>query len=161
MQSLAIKITEQDDLGILPDLCRCNRVVFTNGIFDILHVGHVRYLEAARNLGDLLFVAVNDDQSTRELKGPNRPVNTLLDRMTVLAGLASVSFVFPMRSPSNVCMLRTLRPSVWVKGGDYTMDRLNPAERLTAENLGIEIKLLPFTNGYSTTSTLAKITAAH
>lgn len=136
------------------------RVVFTNGIFDILHAGHVVYLEAARNLGDLLIVAVNDDESTRKLKGPGRPINTLHDRMTVLAALSAVSYVLPLTDTTNVGLLRCLAPAVWVKGGDYSLDTLNIDERTTANNIGTQIQLIPFNNGYSTTNTLRKIAAA-
>ena len=138
-----------------------NRVVFTNGIFDILHAGHVRYLEAARNLGDMLIVAVNDDASTRKLKGEGRPINPLEARMTVLAALSSVSCVMPLRDTTNVVLLNFIKPTIWAKGGDYTLENLNLTERAIADNLGIQIQLLPLSNGYSTTNTLRKIAAAH
>ena len=157
MQNLTSKIIEPETLS---DLSRINRVVFTNGIFDILHAGHVRYLETARNLGDMLIVAVNDDASAHKLKGPSRPVNTLSDRMTVLAALTSVSCVMPLRDTINVVLLSFLKPTIWVKGGDYTLETLNISERALADSLGIQIQLIPFSNGYSTTSTLRKIAAA-
>lgn len=157
MQNLTSKITDPETLC---DLSRINRVVFTNGIFDILHAGHVRYLEAARNLGDMLIVAVNDDESTRKLKGEGRPINPLADRMTVLAALSSVSCVVPLRDTLNVVLLNFIKPTVWVKGGDYTLETLNLTERALADNLGVQIQILPLSNGYSTTSTLRKITAA-
>lgn len=135
-------------------------MVFTNGIFDILHSGHVRYLEAARSLGDYLVVAVNSDETTRALKGPTRPINVLHDRMTVLAALESVAYVVPMHDTTNVALLSLLKPHVWAKGGDYTLETLNLGERAIAETLGVQIQLLPLNNGYSTTSTLRKITAA-
>lgn len=157
MQNLTSKITDPETLS---DLSRINRVVFTNGIFDILHAGHVRYLEAARNLGDMLIVAVNDDASTRKLKGEGRPINALADRMTVLAALSSVSCVIPLRDTTNVVLLNFIKPTIWVKGGDYTLSTLNLAERALADSLGIQIQILPLSNGYSTTSTIGKITAS-
>ena len=159
MQNLASKIISSPVCN-LRLLKTDKKLVFTNGIFDILHAGHVAYLEAARNLGDLLIVAVNDDESAHGLKGPGRPINPLADRMTVLAALESVSIVLPLCAPTNEVMLYAIRPDIWAKGGDYTLATLNLSERAIADNLGIQIQILPLSNGYSTTSTLRKIAAA-
>src|SRR6476469_6665725 len=104
------------------------RLVLTNGCFDLLHVGHVRYLEEARGLGDFLIVAVNGDESVRALKGAGRPLNSEEDRAEILAALECVDFVtiFPERRATAV--IEALRPAIYVKGGDYTLDSLNPEE---------------------------------
>lgn len=132
------------------------RIVFTNGCFDILHAGHVRYLAAARNQGDLLVVGVNDDASVTALKGPKRPVNALEDRMEVLAALGCVDVVAPMRSERNCALMLRVKPHIWVKGGDYTIETLCQQERDTAAQLGTRVLILPMHAGYSTTRTLSK-----
>ena len=101
------------------------KLVVTNGCFDLLHLGHVTYLETARGQGDVLLVGVNGDDSVRKLKGPGRPVNTEGDRAAVLAGLESVTAVFVFREPEATEFLRMAEPDVYVKGGDYTLDTLN------------------------------------
>lgn len=130
------------------------KVVFTNGCFDLLHVGHVRYLEEAKRFGDILVVGVNDDDSVKVLKGPTRPINLLADRMEVLASLEYVDFVVPMHATTNCELLKDIGPGVWVKGGDYTLETLNSEEKKIAEELGIQIVLLNLTEGYSTTKML-------
>ena len=132
------------------------KLVFTNGCFDLLHVGHVRYLQAARALGDALAVAVNGDESVRALKGPTRPVNGELDRAEVLAALACVDYVtiFPDVRVTNV--IRTVRPHFYAKGGDYTPESLNPEERAALDEAGVEICILPLVPGRSTTGILAR-----
>lgn len=149
------------DPSDLSSLSRINRLVFTNGVFDLLHTGHVRFLEETTQYGDILVVGVNDDASTAKLKGPNRPVNPLADRMQVIAALECVMYVVPMTSTTNLKLLQLLTPTIWCKGGDYTLETLNPEERKLAEKLGIQIKILPFKHGYSTTRTLGKVAAAH
>jgi D-beta-D-heptose 7-phosphate kinase/D-beta-D-heptose 1-phosphate adenosyltransferase len=134
-------------------------LVFTNGCFDILHAGHVEYLEAAASLGTSLCVAVNSDESVRVLKGPERPVNPLQDRMRVLAALACVDYVFPFEASNVAGLLRRIKPRCWVKGGDYTLETLNKAEVEAARESDTIIKLLPLKPGYSTTQTLAKISS--
>lgn len=133
------------------------RLVLTNGCFDILHTGHVRYLESARKLGDALAVAVNGDESVRRLKGPTRPVNSETDRAEVLAALRCVDHVviFPEDRVTNV--IRTVRPQVYAKGGDYTIATLNPEERAALEECGAEIHILPLVPGRSTTAILKKV----
>lgn len=133
------------------------RLVVTNGCFDILHPGHVTYLEAAHNYGDALLVGVNGDDSARQLKGPGRPVNTEADRAVVLAALASVDGVciFPEKTAAN--FLAAARPDIYVKGGDYTLDTLNQEERRTVEHAGGKIVIIPLVPGKSTTALLEKI----
>ena len=132
------------------------RLVFTNGCFDLLHVGHVRYLQAARALGDALLVAVNGDASVRALKGPTRPVNGEADRAEVLAALECVDFVTIFHSERVTDLVRAIRPHIYAKGGDYTVDSLDPGERGALIEVGAEIRILPLVPGKSTTSTLAK-----
>jgi rfaE bifunctional protein nucleotidyltransferase chain/domain len=127
------------------------RLVFTNGCFDLLHVGHVRYLQAARKLGDALLVAVNGDASVRTLKGEGRPINSEADRAEVLAALECVGYVTVFRDVRVSSILETVRPHVYVKGGDYTLDSLDPGERAVLEKIGAEIDILPLVPGRSTT----------
>jgi rfaE bifunctional protein nucleotidyltransferase chain/domain len=138
---------------------RGQRLVFTNGCFDLLHVGHVRYLQAARALGEALVVAVNGDDSVRQLKGPSRPVNTEVDRAEVLAGLACVDFVVIFQSLRVDELIRTVKPHVYAKGGDYTIESLDAGERNALESIGAQIKILPLVPGKSTTDTLKKCAA--
>lgn len=130
-------------------------LVFTNGVFDVLHRGHVIYLAAARSLGNGLIVGVNSDASVRMLgKGPDRPINAEADRATVIAALESVSAVtiFAERTPME--LLKLVRPEIYVKGGDYTLDRLPEAE--LAQSWGGRTVIIPFVEGYSTTELLAR-----
>ena len=133
------------------------RVVATNGCFDILHVGHVRYLTAARKLGDDLVVGLNGDDSVRQLKGEGRPVNREQDRAEVLAALESVDYVtiFPENRATN--FLRAAAPAVYAKGGDYTADTLDPGERAVLDEFGSRIEIIPFEKGYSTSELLTRI----
>lgn len=126
------------------------RLVFTNGVFDLLHRGHVDVLIAARALGDALMVGVNDDASVRRLKGPSRPVRSAADRAYVLAALEAVDAVviFPEDTPLE--LIRTVRPDVLVKGGDYTPDTV--VGRDEVESWGGEVTVIPLTPGHSTTS---------
>ena len=133
------------------------KVVVTNGCFDLLHLGHVCYLEQARSQGDLLLVGVNGDASVRELKGPDRPVNTESDRAAVIAALESVAAVCIFAEKTATRFLSRAAPDIYVKGGDYTMETLNQDERRTVEAAGGKIVILPLVPGKSTTSLLAKI----
>jgi D-glycero-beta-D-manno-heptose 1-phosphate adenylyltransferase len=134
-------------------------MVFTNGCFDILHVGHVCYLEAARKLGSYLVIGVNSDQSVRKLKGPNRPINDEQSRARVLAGLESVDYVVIFRTKRVTPVVRDLKPDIYVKGGDYTIDKLDSEERHEIESYGGAIRILPLWKGYSTTKTISKLKA--
>ena len=133
------------------------KLVVTNGCFDILHLGHVTYLENARKCGDALLLGVNGDAGVRELKGPSRPVNCEADRAFVLAALESVSAccIFPERTATN--FLAAAQPDIYVKGGDYTLETLNQDERRAVESCGGKIVLVPFVPGKSTTALLEKI----
>ena len=132
------------------------RLVLTNGCFDILHTGHVRYLEEARRCGDALIVAVNSDSSVQELKGPTRPVNGELDRAEVLSALRCVDHVTIFTGKRVTDVIRTLRPSVYAKGGDYTPETLDPGEKGALDEVGTEIRILQLVPGRSTTSILER-----
>lgn len=136
---------------------RGRRLVVTNGCFDILHLGHVTYLETARNLGDLLLVGLSGDNSVQQLKGPNRPVNNETDRALVLAALESVGGVCIFAEKTASRFLSLAQPDIYVKGGDYTLETLNQEERRIVEQGGGKIFLLPFVPGKSTTALLEKI----
>ncbi len=133
------------------------RLVVTNGCFDLLHPGHVVYLETARNLGDALLLGLNGDDSVRQLKGEGRPVNSEQDRATVLAGLQSIDGVCIFAEKTATRFLARAEPDIYVKGGDYTLDTLNPEERQTVERAGGRIAFIPFVPGKSTTGLLKKI----
>jgi rfaE bifunctional protein nucleotidyltransferase chain/domain len=131
-------------------------LVFTNGVFDILHSGHVLYLAAARELGAALLVGLNSDASARQLgKGPNRPLNCATDRQLILAALESVSFVTSFDEPTPCELLRECRPEVYVKGGDYDMEALE--ETRLVRSWGGRALALPFIDGYSTSAFVARI----
>ena len=133
------------------------RLVVTNGCFDLLHLGHVRYLETARALGDALAVGVNGDASVRALKGEGRPLNSEAARAEVLAALRAVDFaaVFPEVRATN--FLEQVAPAVYVKGGDYTPETLDAEERAALQRIGAEIRIIPFEAGYSTTGLIERV----
>lgn len=135
------------------------RLVFTNGCFDLLHAGHVRYLRQARALGDALAVGLNSDRSVRELKGEGRPVNTQADRAEVLAALGAVDYVVIFDGKRATGVLRAVRPHVYAKGGDYTTESLDAEERAALLEAKSEINILPLVPGRSTTATLGKLRA--
>ncbi len=136
------------------------RVVLTNGVFDLLHTGHLYYLQQARALGDALFIALNADASVRAIKGPARPVQSEEQRAYALAALACVDAVVIFREPRLTAEIRALAPDLYCKAGDYTLEKLNPDERAALESVGAEIKFVPFLPGFSTTNLIAKIRAA-
>jgi len=125
------------------------RVVFTNGVFDLLHVGHLRYLQEARELGDMLVVGLNSDASTRTIKGDKRPLVQESERAELLLGLRCVDLVVPFDEPTAERLVDALRPDVYVKGGDYSVDQL-PEARIV-ERYGGEVKVLLQVEGRSTT----------
>jgi len=133
------------------------KLVVTNGCFDLLHLGHVTYLETARNHGDALLVGVNGDAAVQQLKGAGRPVNVEGDRAAVLAALASVDGVCVFAERTATRFLAAARPDIYVKGGDYTLDTLNQEERRTVEQGGGTIVIIPFVPDKSTTALLKKI----
>jgi rfaE bifunctional protein nucleotidyltransferase chain/domain len=133
------------------------KLVFTNGCFDLLHAGHVRYLQAARKLGDALLVAINGDESVRALKGEGRPLNRAEDRAEVIAALESVDHVVIFPEVRATQLLERVRPAIYVKGGDYTPASLHSDERAALERIGTEIRILPFEAGHSTSGLLEKM----
>ena len=152
------KLKSAHDLGIIREKLAAEgkRLVFTNGCFDILHAGHVRYLQQARKLGDALAVGLNGDESVRLLKGPGRPINPEGDRAEVLSALECVDYVtiFPEARVTGV--VRTVRPHVYAKGGDYTVESLNAEELAALREANSEIKILPLVPGRSTTAILER-----
>lgn len=133
------------------------KLVATNGCFDILHAGHVQYLENAKKEGDILLVGLDSDESVRSIKGPSRPVNRQEDRATVLAGLESVDAVCIFEGIGAMGFLQKVLPDVYVKGGDYTLETIVQSERKFMESNGIKIVLSPGVPGLSTTATLLKL----
>ncbi|MBM3837346.1 MAG: adenylyltransferase/cytidyltransferase family protein [Verrucomicrobia bacterium] len=133
------------------------KLVVTNGCFDLLHVGHVTYLETARHHGDLLLVGLNSDAAVRALKGPERPVNAEQDRAAVLAALAAVDAVCIFHEVRATEFLTLAAPDVYAKGGDYALETLNPDERTVVENGGGRIVIIPLVPGKSTTALLEKV----
>lgn len=134
------------------------RIVFTNGVFDILHAGHVTYLEKAREFGDVLVLGLNSDDSVRRLKGPERPVNTEFDRATVIAGLRSVDHVIIFGDDTPLHIIELLLPDVLVKGGDYTRDTIVGAD--VVEQHGGRVETIPLLEGRSTTSIITRVRTA-
>jgi rfaE bifunctional protein nucleotidyltransferase chain/domain len=132
-------------------------IVATNGCFDLLHVGHVRYLKAARALGDALVVGVNGDQSVRELKGSGRPLNNETDRAEVVASLDSVDLVAIFPELRATRFIELAKPDVYVKGGDYDSESLDPEERTVLKKIGSKIDIVPFEKGYATSSLIEKL----
>ena len=130
--------------------------MFTNGVFDVLHRGHVTYLQQARALGAALVVAVNSDASARQLgKGPDRPLNNEMDRALVIAALQAVDHVVLFDEPTPCEMIERIRPDVYVKGGDYDVDRLRETELV--RSWGGRAVAIPFVDGYSTTRLVERI----
>ena len=131
-------------------------IVFTNGVFDLLHPGHVRYLRAARRLGDVLVVGINSDRSARALdKGPNRPLNRAADRAELLAALEMVDYVTVFDADTPYDLIKAVQPDVLVKGGDWTVDAIVGADVVLAR--GGKVKSLKFAKGYSTTRLAERI----
>ena len=134
------------------------RVVFTNGCFDLLHPGHVRYLEDAKALGDVLIVGLNEDDSISRLKGESRPINTLKDRAHMLMGLRAVDMVVSFGEDTPLSLIQTLLPDVLVKGGDYQPDDIVGAKEVRAH--GGKVVVVPFLEGYSSTRLIQRIQQA-
>jgi D-glycero-beta-D-manno-heptose 1-phosphate adenylyltransferase len=153
------KIVELDDLSDRCEKLRSagKKIVATNGCFDLLHVGHVRYLQAARALGDLLVVGLNGDRSVHELKGAGRPITTQSDRAEILAALECVDLVTIFPEIRAMKFLAAVRPAVYVKGGDYSSETLDDEERAVLKEIGAEIRLIPFEAGYSTSGLIEQI----
>ncbi len=153
------KIVPLDQLPARLDEIRAGgkKIVATNGCFDLLHVGHVRYLQAARVMGRALVVGINGDESTRKLKGDGRPINGERDRAEVIAALECVDVVTIFPDVRAVRFLEAAAPDVYVKGGDYSVDTLDKSERAILEKTGSEIRIIPFEKGYSTSGLLEKL----
>lgn len=150
LDALAQKANELRASGI--------KLVATNGCFDLLHVGHVRYLQAARRRGDALVVGLNGDASVRALKGESRPLNREADRAEVLAALECVDFVTIFHDVRATEFLKRAQPAVYVKGGDYKPESLDPEERGTLEAMQTAIEIIPFEAGYSTSGLIERMT---
>ena len=133
------------------------KLVVTNGCFDLLHLGHVTYLESARNQGAALLLGLNGDDSVRQLKGDTRPLNPEADRAAVVAALQSVDGVCVFAEKTATRFLMAAQPDVYVKGGDYTLETVNQDERRVVEGSGGRIVIIPFVPGKSTTALLEKI----
>jgi len=131
------------------------QVVFTNGCFDILHVGHMTYLEEAKEFGDYLFVGVNSDESVKRLKGPTRPINTEIDRAELLAGLKAVDYTVIFTEDTPVELIGELKPSIHVKGGDYKKEDL--PETKVVESYGGRVEIVSLVEGKSTSNVVKKI----
>jgi rfaE bifunctional protein nucleotidyltransferase chain/domain len=153
------KIVELEELSDRCEKLRSagKKIVATNGCFDLLHVGHVRYLQAARALGDLLVVGLNGDDSTHELKGAGRPITTQGDRAEILAALACVDLVTIFPEIRATKFLAAVRPAVYVKGGDYTPRTLDEEELTILNEVEAAIRLIPFETGYSTSGLIERI----
>lgn len=131
------------------------KVVFTNGCFDILHAGHVRYLNKARSFGDCLVLGLNTDSSVSRIKGPSRPINSQMDRAEVVGALKSVDYVVFFDEPTAEALIRQVRPDVYVKGGDYTLDTLPEGQIVLG--YGGKVELVQLVEGRSTTNVIARI----
>ena len=141
--------------ALFVDSCKDKRIVFTNGCFDILHRGHIHYLNQAKSLGDILIIGINSDQSVKELKGDNRPVNSQDDRKFFLENLKAVDFVEIFDAPTPYELIKCIVPNVLVKGGDWPVSEIVGSD-IVLENGG-EVKSLEFIEGHSTTSLIKKI----
>jgi rfaE bifunctional protein nucleotidyltransferase chain/domain len=133
------------------------KLVATNGCFDLLHVGHVRYLQAARALGDFLAVGLNGDRSVRDLKGSRRPITAESDRAELLAALQCVDLVTVFPQIRATEFIVAIKPAIYVKGGDYRAETLDEEERAVLKEIGAEIRLIPFEAGYSTSRLIEQI----
>ncbi|MBQ3450720.1 MAG: D-glycero-beta-D-manno-heptose 1-phosphate adenylyltransferase [Selenomonadaceae bacterium] len=151
-------IDRKDAAQVCEDLRRQGKkIVFTNGCFDIIHAGHVRYLTAAKNFGDVLIVGLNTDESVRKLKGASRPINTQDDRAEVLLGLKAVDHVIFFGEQTAENLIAEVKPAVYVKGGDYTLETLPEAK--IVQSYGGCVEFINLVAGKSTTNVIEKILA--
>jgi D-glycero-beta-D-manno-heptose 1-phosphate adenylyltransferase len=153
------KVVPLEELALRANKLRAagKKIVATNGCFDLLHVGHVRYLTAARELGEALIVGINGDESVRQLKGEGRPVNNQNDRAEIVAALSCVDLVTIFPEMRATYFLELVAPDVYVKGGDYRQDSLNAEEHQVLRKIGAKIDIVPFEPGYSTSDLLARL----
>jgi len=133
------------------------RIVWTNGCFDIIHVGHIRYLQKAKSCGDVLILGINSDDSVRQIKGPSRPINPENERAEIMSELKSVDYVLIFGDKDTTRYLEILKPDVYAKGGDYTIDTINQDERKIVESYGGKIALFPADTQNSTTDIIKRI----
>tara|TARA_B100001971_G_scaffold209587_1_gene233450 strand:- start:34 stop:534 length:501 start_codon:yes stop_codon:yes gene_type:complete len=155
------KIESLDNLkNIVQELKKKNKsIVTTNGIFDILHIGHIRYLKQAKKLGDVLIIALNSDSSTKKIKGPKRPLNNEKDRAEALAALECVDYIAIFNEENPIKTLEKIKPNIHVKGGDYKMDQI--IEKSIVEKNKGKVVLIPEVKGYSTTDLINRIVESH
>jgi rfaE bifunctional protein nucleotidyltransferase chain/domain len=139
---------------------RGKTMVMTNGCFDLLHVGHISYLQESRQLGHQLWVLINSDTSVRSLKGPNRPIESEAERAYSLAALSCVDYVVIFNNPRLISEIEQLQPDIYTKAGDYTIETLHQGERTAFETAGTTIQFLPYLEGFSTTAMIEKINRA-
>lgn len=149
------KIINAQEWSTLKEATANQKIVFTNGCFDILHYGHICYLQEARSKGDLLIVGVNSDASVARLKGDTRPINKLEHRMAFLAALESVDHVMPFSEDTPITLIKTINPNVLVKGGDYELDQIVGADHVTS--YGGQVEVIDYVDGFSTTSIIDKL----
>ncbi len=156
------KLLSIDDAIVARDALRRagKTMVMTNGCFDLLHVGHISYLQKAKTLGDELWVLINSDDSVRALKGPTRPIESEAERAYCLAALSCIDRIVIFNSPRIVEEIQLLKPDIYTKAGDYTIETLHQGERQAFESVGSQIKFLPFLEGFSTTKMIEKINRA-
>ena len=152
-------ITGVEDVIKFRDRHAGDKIVATNGCFDILHAGHVSYLELARELGDILVVGINDDETVRDLKGVGRPINHIDDRVKVLSSIRYVDLVVIFHEIRATSFLEAIQPDIYVKGGDYSLDDLPECERAVLEEHTLDIQILPELTGRSTTNTIQRVRA--
>ncbi len=155
------KIESLDNLkNIVQELKKKNKsIVTTNGIFDILHIGHIRYLKQAKKLGDVLIIALNSDSSTKKIKGPKRPLNNEKDRAEALAALECVDYIAIFNEENPIKTLEKIKANIHVKGGDYKMDQI--IEKSIVEKNKGKVVLIPEVKGYSTTDLINRIVESH
>ena len=146
----------QELKNVVEDLKKHNKtIVTTNGIFDILHIGHIRYLQNTKKWGDILIVAINSDNSTKKLKGPKRPINNEKDRAETIAALECVDYVIIFEEENPIKILEVIKPNIHVKGGDYEPDEIIEAD--TVRKYGGEVHIADEVKGYSTTGFIHRI----
>jgi len=149
-------IGKKELLRIIKNLkTRRKRIVFTNGCFDLLHIGHIRYLEKARTLGDILVVGVNSDSSVRILKGPKRPILPVKERAEILSGLGCVDYITIFNEQDPLKLITSLHPHVLVKGGDWTKEQIVGGD--VVERSGGKVVIIPFVKGTSTSNLIGTI----
>lgn len=151
------KIKTLDELKAIAEKLRkeSKKVVTTNGVFDILHIGHIRYLQEAKKLGNILIVAINSDSSVKKIKGPKRPLNSENNRAEALAALECVDYVTIFSEEDPIKVIEAIRPNVHVKGGDYRMEKI--IEKAAVEKNNGKVVLIPEVKGYSTSELIKKI----